>query len=348
MEQQANLKPKQYGALSGVRALSAIGVALMHIMFNGEYALGGFVGDKVIGSFGELVFLFMTVSAFSMCCGYYDKIMQRQITPSAFYGRRIQKILPFFALLCILDFAAAPSKENAMEVFANMTLCFGLLPNPGMHVIGVGWFIGLIFVFYIAFPFFCTLIENKRRAWLCFAGSVIFSILCAVYFFDSTHVHTFDRRANILYSAPYFLAGGLIFKYKDGLAPLVNRFKAVFLLLTAGAAALFFWQGAKLWTMLPLFAAITVYALRDNSPVLDNRLMRFFSGISMEIYLCHMLFFRVVQKIGLSHLFDSTLLSYLFTVILTLSLATAFSAAAKAAFAKIFQLIGSKKLCQKN
>ena len=41
---------------------------------------------------------------------------------------------------------------------------FGFLPNAGaLSVIGVGWFIGLVFVFYLCFPFFCTLQQTWRK-----------------------------------------------------------------------------------------------------------------------------------------------------------------------------------------
>ena len=334
----------RYNGLNGIRAFSVIGIALMHILLNGAYRIDSFLCNRVIATFGELVYLFMTVSAFSLCCGYFEKFTEAKITPTQFYKRRFAKILPFFALLCVLDFISAPSVKSAMELFADVTLCFGLLPNANISVIGVGWFIGLIFVFYIAFPFFCFLIENKRRAWLSFAVSIVFSLLCAYYFFDRTHTVNFDYRSNIVYTAPYFFAGGLIYHYRKLLGKVLDKAKYLILLLCFGAGALFIWQGAKLWTMLPLFTLITVYALREKSPVLENKITAFFSRVSMEIYLCHMLFFRILQKVGITHLFASEILSYLFISALTLILATAFSFAVQ----KIFDKIGSKKPWRKN
>ena len=101
----------------------------------------------------------------------------------------------------------APSAGALYEAFADLSLLFGFLPNAGnISVIGVGWFIGLIFVFYIIFPFFCVLIQNKRRAWMAFAVSLIYNFICTVYFDVG--------RNNILYSGCYFLAGGLIYLYR--------------------------------------------------------------------------------------------------------------------------------------
>ena len=337
------MENKRYNGLDGVRALSAIGVAMMHIMLCGEYNLG-FIGDKFIANLGELVYLFMIISAFSLCCGYYEKIMGKKITPTEFYGKRIKKILPFFALLSVLDFVSSPGKTAAMELFANLTLCFGFLPNANISLIGVGWFIGLVFVFYITFPFYCMLIENKRRAWLSFALSIVFNLLCSYYFFDSAHMPTFDYRSNIVYAAPYFFAGGLIYLYRDTLSGLLNRFKYVVLLLVIGSVVLMYVCGISLWTLLLAFSLIVIYALREKSPLLENKITSFLGGLSMEIYLSHMIFFRILQKIKLTNLFSNDILSYILTVIITLVLVVAFAYS----FNKIFSIIKSKKLCQKN
>lgn len=81
----------------------------------------------------------------------------------------------------------------------------------------------MIFVFYICFPFFCVLLQSKRRAWMAFAISLIYNIVCTVYFDVG--------RNNILYSGCYFLAGGLIYLYRHELMNL-NRW------IGLGAAAI--------------------------------------------------------------------------------------------------------------
>lgn len=155
----------RYEGIDGLKAYAIIGIALMHVLANGEYRMGGFVFERFIPSFTNLVFLFMMVSGFGMCCGYYQKIIDQKISVEDFYKKRYIKIWPYFALLCALDFMMSPSKESVFEVFANLTLCQGLLPNAKISVIGVSWTLAVIFVFYMLFPFFCFLIGNKKRAW---------------------------------------------------------------------------------------------------------------------------------------------------------------------------------------
>lgn len=199
---------KKYCAIDGLRMIAAFGIIMMHVAANTSYEINGFLYNKVIPSFTNFTFLFMTVSAFGMCCGYYEKILQNKVSVSVFYSRRFKKILPFFGILVLLDIALSPSINALYEGFADLTLLFGFLPDAGnISVIGVGWFLGLIVVFYLCFPFFCYLIETKKRAWVFFGISIIYNFVCTQYF----HV----GRNNILYSSCFFLAGGLIYLYKS-------------------------------------------------------------------------------------------------------------------------------------
>lgn len=119
-----------------------------------------------------------------------------------FYKRRYEKLWPFFALLCILDVVISPSADSVYEIFANLTMLQGLLPNPQISVVGVSWTLAVIFVFYLLFPFFCFLLFSKKRAWLGFIIAGIYNILCQLYFFDEQHVlGNFMERENILYIA---------------------------------------------------------------------------------------------------------------------------------------------------
>ena len=48
-----------------------------------------------------------------------------------------------------------------------------------------------------------------------------------------------------------------------------------------------------------------LYAITSNVKVLDNKIAKFLSGISMEIYLCHMMVFRILQKMKIWKWMDS-------------------------------------------
>lgn len=242
---------RHYGAIDGLRMIAAFGIAMMHIRANSNYEITGYVYNTIIPSFTNFVFLFMTVSAFGMCCGYYDKILKGRVDFTEFYGKRFKKILPFFGVLVLLDIIMSPSVASLYEGFADLTLVFGLLPNAGnITVIGVGWFLGLVFVFYLIFPFFCVLIENKRRAWMAFAVSLIYNFVCANYFEVG--------RSNILYSACFFLTGGLIYLYREEIAKL-NQWIAFG--VTGCAVVLYYLIGGNAMMCLLVSDSLLIYAI---------------------------------------------------------------------------------------
>ena len=51
-------KADRYEGIDGLKAYAIIGIALMHVLANGEYGIGGFVFERLIPSFTNLVFLF--------------------------------------------------------------------------------------------------------------------------------------------------------------------------------------------------------------------------------------------------------------------------------------------------
>ena len=257
---------ERYEGIDGLKTYAIIGIALMHILSNGNYELGGFVFERLIPSFTNLVFLFMMVSGFGMCCGYYQKIKDKQISVGDFYAKRYSKIWPYFALLCTLDFVMSPSKNALYEVFANLTLCQGLLPNMNISVIGVSWTLAVIFVFYLLFPFFCFLLENKKRVWISLGCALIYNFVCVSYFFDETHIAdralvNFSARTNILYCAVYFVAGGLIFLYRKELAEFAQKHKVIAGAILLVATIAYFVLGGSTLTMLIFCVAALVYTL---------------------------------------------------------------------------------------
>lgn len=330
-------KADRYEGIDGLKAYAIIGIALMHVLSNGKYELGGFVFELLIPSFTNLVFLFMMVSGFGMCCGYYQKIVDQKISVEDFYKKRYIKIWPYFALLCALDFVISPSKNSLYEVFANLTLCQGLLPNANISVIGVSWTLAVIFVFYMLFPFFCFLLGNKKRAWGVTAAALVFNYLCGSYFNAG--------RTNIVYDAIYFIAGGLIFLYRKELAEFAVKSKVIARAILLIATVAYFAVGGNTLTMLFFCVAALVDTLGCNQGgVLVNPVAKFLGSISFEIYLCHMVIYRVLEKLHLIHLFGNGLLAYIFTAVAVICGSVVFSVCAKWFLNKIETLIVNRRV----
>ena len=323
-----------YPGLDVVRVIAIAGIVLMHVLANGNYDLSGFLFEKVIGTAGNFTILFMMVSAFGMCCGYYEKFKAGTINIEAFYERRYEKLWPFFALLCILDVVISPSADSVYEIFANLTMLQGLLPNPQISVVGVSWTLAVIFVFYLLFPFFCFLLFSKKRAWLGFIIAGIYNILCQLYFFDEQHVlGNFMERENILYSAIFFMAGGLIYLYRDELERLKNNRIVAVIILAITASAYYFLSQNDL-VMAVFSVAIIIFAITTDGKLGENKLIKKLSSISFEVYLSHMMIYRVLEKLKINHMFGLNAISYGVTAALTLTGAIAFSYIAKVVLEK--------------
>ncbi len=331
------MQKERYEGIDGLKAYAILGIALMHVLANGEYELGGFVFEQLIPAFTNLVFLFMMVSGFGMCCGYYQKIIDQKISMEKFYSKRYIKIWPYFAMLCVLDFVISPSKNSLIEVFANLTLCQGLLPNANISVIGVSWTLAVIFVFYMLFPFFCFLLGNKRRAWIVAVAALIFNFVSSSYFNVG--------RKNIVYDAVYFIAGGLIFLYRKELAEFAQKHKVIAGAILLVATVAYFVLGGSTTTLLFFCVAALVYTIGCNrGGVLVNPVAKFLGGICFEIYLCHMVIYRVLEKLHLIHLFGNGLLAYIFTAVAVICGSVVFSVCAKWFLNKIETLIVNRRV----
>ena len=217
-------KKEYYPHLDYLRVFSCAGIIIMHVLENGYQDLKAFSGvcgilfRYLIPSFTNFAFLFMIISSFSLFNRYYGEFKTGYFPIEDFYIRRYQKIWPFFAILCTIELIVSHSLDALYEWFADLTLAFGLLPNSRISVVGVGWFLGVIFAFYMLFPFFAFLLGSKKRGLFSFLICVLLNLLCQIYFMDDQHVHpSFSERTNLLYCAMFFVAGGLIYLYREKL-----------------------------------------------------------------------------------------------------------------------------------
>ncbi len=321
---------ERYDSLDGLRAYSMICIVIMHVKAFLPYSEA-----SVIGTFSYFVALFMMVSAFSMCCGYYDKVKNGLIQPSRFYGRRYMRILPYFAFLCLLDLVLLPSIPALYEFFANATLCFGLLPNPQMNMMGLGWFVGLIFVFYILFPFFVFMLDNKKRAWVALVITYAFSLIAVAYFYRppfvsaSMSIHSIH---NIIYFLPFFVAGGLIYLYRNDIFAFGQSHKITTGIITLFLSIAYFIvidvthdEYIRLIITLVMFSVWVIYAISTNSMFLNNKFTNFLSKISMEMYLAQMVVFRGIMMIHPERYIQNDTILYVAVSLATLVLLIPFT-----------------------
>lgn len=283
-----------------------------------------FLTSSVIPWFTNFTLLFMIISAFSMCCGYYERVKSGAITPAKFYVKRYHRTWPFFAMMVMISFAMEPSWSTFCQSFADLTMCFNLLPNPNIEVVGVGWFLGTVFTFYMLFPFFTFLLDNKKRGWMVLLLSLVFCYIAIEQFNNGGGFN----RVNIINSAPYFIVGGMIYLYRRGIKCWVEKHWMIALASGLVLTVLRFVVDIKGLFILPdllVFAAWLIYAIGSKDIVLNNKVAKYLSGISMEIYLCHMMFYRVAIMLHLDKFIHNNDMLYVVTCIATLIGAICFS-----------------------
>lgn len=321
----------KYGGFDGLRAFAAIGIAMMHFLANIDEGISeelknsGILYSEIVPFFTSFVFMFFTLSAFSMCCGYLHKFDttdgKSSFCTESFYNKRYSRIWPFFSLLVLIDFIMNPTKEELYQCIADLTLAFNLLPNPEIHVIGVGWFLGVIFLFYMIFPWFAFLLQNTNRAWLAMGVSLIMHFLVVDYFLTEEFVlpsEISNFRHNIVWSFPFLMIGGLLFLYRGQLGR--KEYRWIWLIVTVlGFIVQFKYHpvicGDNYMYMMLLFTVCICYTMTGGIKIfgiylLDNKLMKFIGGLSMEIYLCHMVIFRVIERVHLEKFIDNPHLLY--------------------------------------
>lgn len=321
-----NSMQRKYISIDGLRAYAAIGIVLMHVQANmiNKPESYNFI-NSLISQFGWIfILLFMMISAFGLCCGYYYKIKEGKVSINNFYLRRFKKIWPFFAFLVIVDLFHEPSRDALFEAFADLTLAFGLLPNPSINVVGVGWFLGVIFLFYMLFPFYVFLIDNKKRAWFVTLITILFYYVATEYFFTARFVLATDRTYNIFNYMPYFMIGGIIFLYRERLHS-INYWGTLFFSMAVLLFVLLmiylnvFNDIPKMLILLVFDSSLLCVAInKQGSSLLDNPFTHFISNISLEIYLCHMMILRVIQIIPLQKWIDNWWFLYIITFFFTL------------------------------
>ena len=309
---------KRYNSINGLRSIACIGIILMHVKANINYKLDSEALNTIISSFTQFVYLFFIISAFSMCCGYYEKIKNNEISMNDFYKKRFLKILPFFSFLVLIEIVSERAFPSIYEGFMDITLLFGFLPVNDLSVIGVAWFLGVVCLFYIFFPFFVFLMDNKKRAWIFFIISFIINILCKQYFFTETFRQVdYPARNNFLYDLVYFSIGGIMYLYRNEIEHIVSKFKNIFVFVSIVFSVLYFVipYNDILFTieMLVIFSTWLCTAIGIDTIVLDNKITTFISKISMEMYLSHMMIFRITEKIHITHLLSNNYLSYILT-----------------------------------
>ena len=134
-------------------------------------------------------------------------------------------------------------------------------------MVGVGWFLGTIFVFYMIFPFFVFLMKDKKRAWFVMGICLILHLLCIIRFEGA------NGRRNIIYSSIFFVAGGLIYLYRDKLKSINIFWKAVIGIATVAVLVAYYLVTSGLLSviiLLLLFTLLTIVGISAGGGYIED------------------------------------------------------------------------------
>lgn len=312
---------KKYRNIDALRSFGCLAIIAWHVKANTNFNGGGVLTERIIPSFDYLVYLFMIISGFGMCNGYYQKLKDGNYDLNKFYSRRYKKTVPFFSILIIVNCILEFNRENIFEGLMEITMLFGFLPNNSLSVIGVAWTLGAIFAFYIIFPFVVFLLNDKRKGIISLIVTLGITYMCQSYFMTEKFViSNFTMRHSFLFCLPYFLSGGLIYLYRNELSATVNLHKRAVLLGCVILAVGYLLSPDEIGGFdmivpktLILYSAMVCAVLGEQNKWLSNRFTKFISEISMEMYLAHMVVFRVVEKLHIEKVCDNAILRYVIT-----------------------------------
>lgn len=345
---------KRYRGLAGVRGIGALGIVSYHM-----YVLEGFTGtnywlDRTVGIGGVFVQLFFMLSSFSLMCGYAEKMWKNECDLSDFYKKRFVRLIPvfYFALFLhlILNLISGV-KDNAANVIGTASFLFGFMPSHQESIVMAGWALGIEVVFYLLFPVFLVCTKNKRKTTITFAASIILYWTYVTYY----GVGIEQDYINIIRQLIPFVIGALLYHFSFYLDVLAEEKRRRVKWICYGLLfiSFFLWEtplkgNILVWVS---FSILIIGQINDRDKLMDNVLCRFLGSISYEIYLFHMIVYRVLYYVKLNY-FLSLHITYdiiryiiflLVEVVVTIALSVLFKAALSFANIQKERIIKTRK-----
>lgn len=343
---------KRFDGLLGVRGIGALGIIAYH-----TYILGGYSGyngflDRTVGNGGVFVQLFFMLSSFSMMCGYAEAMWNNKYSLEKFYFNRLKKLLPAFyvalVIHVVLDYAAGV-KDTWYSIFGTGSLLYAFMPSHQESLVMAGWALGIEIIFYLLFPAFLVFVKNKKRVWITF----VFSILLFISYNSYYGVEINQDYINIVRQLIFFVAGAVIYHYIDYIVKLNKRGKIIFAVVCLGIEVLCFAAWGHSYVnghvlIIVSFTALIMNQVNNMDIVMNNRVMKWLGGISYQMYLFHMIVYRLVSYTGLqeqiARITDGKAKQYVIYYVCIVVLTVVFSYIFKHGYQYLNMMISKRKL----
>jgi peptidoglycan/LPS O-acetylase OafA/YrhL len=206
-------EPKNFPALTGLRALAAFLVFFFHYNPFARFGESGFF-FRLVNEWHIGVSLFFVLSGFLI----FHSFSHSFSSLSAYFIKRFARIFPLFFLLSLAQFFSpwySFSEAAWKEILLNFSLLKGFSEKYGFSGIPQGWSLSVEEAFYILAPVFFFLVK-KNRIWLLILP---FGILFLGFGFQSMAFQfsweTFQFSTQYLWINTFF---GRIFEFFWGIA----------------------------------------------------------------------------------------------------------------------------------
>ncbi len=259
------------------------------------------------------VSFFFMLSGFSMCMGYYHKVLQKNFSWKHFIVKRIIRLYPLHLLcLCgwlVLNCNLIVSREGVQlcSIISNLLMLQSLIPKQRFYFSGnaQSWCLSDLMFFYAVFPFVVKFIQNQKRG-------IIFSVVILVLYFvilpfiKGDYIHAFVY-INPLFRFIDFYIGILLYKLytklkesnsdeiiiSDVKAGIIQFFSIVVSVLAilvypkmpeALRYQSLFWIPSAL-----LLLSFSIFDKKGIARVFDNKIFEYLGIISFTFYMLHIL-----------------------------------------------------------
>lgn len=309
--------------IDGLRAIAILAVVSFHF---------GFLKNGYLG-----VDVFFVISGYLITKIIYQETLCNKFTLTAFYMRRIRRIIPLVLVttICALTMGLLFMLPDDLENLSQSVVATNLFSNNILLYITTGdywniindfkplmhtWSLGIEEQFYLLYPFVFLLFRDKRLKYLLPALFILTSISLILFLSHQNQAATF-------YLIPYrffeLSAGGigaLWIKEKN----ILNKLRPLYILILACILLVDIQIDAKILLLISVVSTLLLMVSSGSKFInlmLENKLMIGIGKISFSLYMWHQIVLAFARYTILDNP-ESVHYLIIFSIILLLSILT--------------------------
>lgn len=157
--------------------------------------------------------LFFLLSAFSIFYGYFNRLNDREGIKK-YLLRRFLRIAPLFYFLIASEAVLScfgGTGHSFNEYLINITFIFNFFPGQHQSIVGAGWPIGVLFIFYLLVPVLIAFVRKISIALTLLVGVLFVSSYYYKYMNSLLGDSNLFGYMSIITQLPFFMMGIVLF-----------------------------------------------------------------------------------------------------------------------------------------